>query len=375
MIVSGLILGAIVALLPHAIWLVWWLVSETGVVARPAYAPFGWTAVGLVVLLWAILAYGYWVGRFQVRTVQTTYSSPTLPEAFDGYKIVQISDLHLSTFDDRPAALQRIVDSINALEPDLICFTGDLVTIGTAEAAPYTDILRSLRAKDGVVSVLGNHDMLIYTPLTEEQRLMEVEQLATYERDSLGWTLLRNAHQIIERNGQTLTIVGVDNSSCGSEGFKTIYMGDIPHALAGTDGFRILLSHDPTHWRAEVLPRTNIELTLSGHTHSGQIRLFGVPLSRISFPESAGWYAEGQQSLYVNSGIGCTLPIRLNCPGEITIIELHRPKQLTPKQVKTKSGQQRKLLTRFSSMLSQSFTVLLSRWRIGVSPTARAIVH
>lgn len=197
------------------------------------------------------------------------------------------------------------------------------------------DILRSLRAKDGVVSVLGNHDMLIYTPLTEEQRLMEVERLATYERDSLGWTLLRNAHQIIERDGQTLTIVGVDNSSCGSGGFKTIYMGDIPHALAGTDGFRILLSYDPTHWRAEVLPRTNIELTLSGHTHSGQIRLFGVPLSRISFPESAGWYTERQQSLYVNSGIGCTLPIRLNCPSEITILELHRPKQLTSRLTST----------------------------------------
>lgn len=325
MIVSGLILGAIVALLPHVVWFVWWVVSETGIVARPAYSPFGWTAVGVVVLLWAVLAYGYWVGRFQVRTVQTTYSSPTLPEVFDGYKIVQISDLHLSTFDDRPAALQHIVDSINALHPDLICFTGDLVTIGTAEATPYTNILRGLRAKDGVVSVLGNHDMLIYTPLTEEQRLKEVERLATYERDSLGWTLLRNAHKVIERNEQRLTIIGVDNSSCGGEGFKTIYMGDLPQALAGTDGFRILLSHDPTHWRAEVLPRTNIELTLSGHTHSGQIRLFGVPLSRMTFPESAGWYTDGRQSLYVNSGIGCTLPVRLNCPSEITLIELHCP--------------------------------------------------
>ncbi len=327
MTVSGLILGALVALLPNVVWFVWWLVSGTGISARPAYAPFGWTAVGLVLLLWAVLAYGYWVGRFQVRTVQTTCTSPTLPAAFEGYRIVQISDLHLSTFDDRPAALQRIVDSINALQPDLVCFTGDLVTIGTAEAAPYTDMLRGLRAKDGVVSVMGNHDMLIYTPLTEEQRLAEVGQLAAYERDSLGWTLLRNAHKVIERNGQTLTIVGVDNSSCGGEGFKTIYMGDLPKAISHTKGFRILLSHDPTHWRAEVLPQTDIELTLSGHTHSGQIRLFGVPLSRMTFPESAGWYTEGKQSLYVNSGIGCTLPVRLNCPSEITVIELHRPER------------------------------------------------
>lgn len=320
--IAAVVLAIVVSIVPNVVWFVWWLVSEIGLCTRPAYSPFAWTAAGLVVIVWAILAYGYRIGRFQVQTVQTAYTSPALPEAFNGYKIIHISDLHLSTYDDRPAALQRIVDTLNAWEPDLICFTGDLVTLGTDEASPYTTILQGLHAKDGIVSVLGNHDMLIYTPLPDTQREEAVERLAAYERDSLGWTLLRNAHKVIVRNGQTLTIVGVDNSSCGGEGFKTIYNGDLPSALRGTEGFRILLSHDPTHWRAEVLPRTDIELTLSGHTHSGQIRIFGVPLSKITFRESAGWFYEGGQALYVNAGIGCTLPIRLNCPSEITVLVL-----------------------------------------------------
>lgn len=324
MALVGVILAVIVGLVPNVIWFLWWLISETGICTRPPYSPFGWTTIALIIALWTLLAYGFFVGRFQVRTVRTVCSASTLPDAFNGYKIVQISDLHLSTYDDRPAALQRIVNTVNALQPDIICFTGDLVTLGVEEAQPYTDILRKLSAKDGVVSVLGNHDMLIYSGLTETEREKEVERLAAYERDSLGWVLLRNAHQVIERNGQKLTVIGVDNSSCGGEGFKTIYRGDLPKATEGTTGFRILLSHDPTHWRAEVVPQTDIELTLSGHTHSGQIRLFGIPLSKITFPESAGWYREQGQSLYVNSGIGCTLPVRLNCPSEITVIELQK---------------------------------------------------
>lgn len=218
-------------------------------------------------------------------------------------------------------ALQRIVDSINAQQPDLICFTGDLVTIGVSEANPYTDILRQLHATDGVVSVLGNHDMLIYTHISEQRRLAEVEHLADYERIQLGWHLLRNEHLTIERNGQHINIIGVDNCSCEGEGFRTIYAGDLQKARASTEGFSILLSHDPSHWRAEVL-NTDIPLTLSGHTHSGQMRIFGWAASSVSFKESAGWYEQNGHSLYVNSGIGCTLPVRLNCPSEITVITL-----------------------------------------------------
>lgn len=335
-LIMVLFFGVLVCALPHLVFGIWWAVSSLFRLPAPSYAPFGWTALALVLAAWLVMAYGFFFGRFRLWVNHTDYMSSDIPAAFDGYKVVHISDLHLSTFDDRPAALQRVVDSINALHPDLICFTGDLVTEGVAEAQPYIDVLRSLRATDGVVSVLGNHDLLIYSRFPEEQRLAEVERLAAFERDSLGWQLLRNQHLTLTRKSsdttdiQTLTVVGVDNSSCDGQGFRTIYSGDLPQALQGTDGFRLLLSHDPSQWMAEIVDKTPVSLTLSGHTHAGQMRIFGHALSDLMFRESAGWYhhlAQSEhsttQSLYVNEGIGCTAPVRINCPSEITLITLH----------------------------------------------------
>ena len=303
---------------------------------RTPFRPFGYAALFLVFFGWVLIGYGYWVGRFQIEVKPTTYSHTQLPTAFEGYKIVQISDLHLATFADRPSALQRVVDSINAQTPDLICFTGDIVTIGVEEAMPFKAILQQLHARDGIFSVLGNHDLMIYRDFSPAERLRQVEQLVAFEHDSLGWKVLRDTSCVVVRERQgansesvrdSLTIMGVDNCSCEGQGFRSIYHGDLAAAMRNTNGFRILLSHDPTFWRAEVQDRTNIPLTLSGHTHSGQLRLFGHPLAGLLFQETAGWYyhaAEQPQALYVNSGVGCTLPVRVNCPAEITVITLHR---------------------------------------------------
>lgn len=322
LLITAVMACALVCLVPHIVWGVWLLVAAIFKLPMPPYAPFGWSALGLVAAVLLAMAYGFVWGRFRVWVNQTEYANPDIPPAFDGYKIVQISDLHLSTFDDRPAALQRIIDSINAQQPDLVCFTGDLVTMGVAEAAPYADMLRQLRATDGVVSVLGNHDFLIYAQLSENEREHEVEKLTNFECEKLGWQLLRNANITIERHGETIHIVGVDNASCAGQGFRTIHNGDLGKALAGTDGFCVLLSHDPTQWRAEIVEQTAIPLMLSGHTHAGQVRLFGRTLSSLMFRESAGWYRQGTQSLYVNQGVGCTAPFRINCPSEITVITL-----------------------------------------------------
>ncbi|MGN0186568.1 MAG: metallophosphoesterase [Paludibacteraceae bacterium] len=322
MFISSLVLGGLLVVIPHLIWLVVWLVGRCCDFSVP-YSPFGWTALGLVLLCWSILAYGFFVGRFRVEIKHVDYTHTVIPPAFKGYKIVHISDLHLSTFDDRPSALQRLVDSINAQQPDLICFTGDLVTMGVSEAAPYRDILRRLHATDGIVSVLGNHDMLIYRRwASEAERESEVAKLVDFERNELEWHLLRNQHLNIVRDNDTLTIVGVDNCACKNQGFRTIHAGDLSQAMADTDGFRILLSHDPTHWRAEVLSKTDIPLTLSGHTHAAQVRLFGWTPAAWSFRETAGRYDSAGQTLYVNVGLGCTLPVRINCPAEITVITL-----------------------------------------------------
>lgn len=320
-LVFALVAGVLLWLVPNLVWVLWRGVSEIAGLTAPRYAPFAWVGAGLVLVAWGLIAYGFFVGRFRLEVKQTACRPADLPASFKGYKIVHISDLHLSTFNDRPQALQRVVDSINAQKPDLICFTGDLVTMGTSEARPFTDILRRLKSRDGVVSVLGNHDLLIYSRMQEAERLTEVERLAAYEREQLGWSVLRNEHVTIERGGEHIHIVGVDNSSCADEGFRTIYSGDLEQAREGATGFSVLLSHDPSHWRAEVR-HTDIPLTLSGHTHSGQVRIGSWPLSSIVFKESAGWYAHEGRLLYVNSGIGCTLPVRINCPAEITVITL-----------------------------------------------------
>ena len=318
-------LTVMLAFLPHIVWLVMWI---AGKVFRfsVGYAPYGWTAVGLVALAWALLAYGFLVGRWKVKTTEWTYENEAVPASFDGMRIVHISDMHLSTFEDNPRKLDRFVDLINATDPDLICFTGDLVSLRLEELTPYIGTLGRLKADHGVCSVLGNHDFFIYSSQyhTDMEKIAAVDSLAEMQRSELGWHLLRNESFTITRGADTLAIVGVDNSNCGNQGFKTIHRGDLRKALQGTGGFRILLSHDPSHWTAEVIPDTDIPLTLSGHTHCAQIRLFGWTPASWVFNETCGRYDRGDQTLYVNIGLGCTAPVRLGADPEITVITLKR---------------------------------------------------
>ena len=342
------------------VWFVCWIVARICRHRMP-FTPFAYTGLAVAGLFWVVIFYGYRWGRYQLRVEPTTYTSADIPAAFDGYKIVHISDLHLSSLTDSPAFLQRVIDTINLQQPDLICFTGDFVGFGVEEAIPFTQTLRQLHAKDGIMSVLGNHDFALYHHgLTDAEKEDKVNQLTAYQRDTLGWQLLRNQSYIIHHDSAYLQIIGVDNTSCKGQGFQTISRGDLPAAMTylsqepGTKSqdisvttkqtevinldslflapeskiMQILLSHDPSHWRAEVIPKTDIPLTLSGHTHAGQVRLFGYPLSSLMFTESQGWYHtrvnQNRQSLYINTGIGCTLPVRVGVPAEITVITLKK---------------------------------------------------
>lgn len=324
MLIFGAVMSLMAALLPNVLWLLGWIAS------LPAgrhlkYTPFGYASLGLAVLVALALAYGFYFGRWNLRVKEVDYRNSELPAAFNGFKLIHISDLHLSTFDDAPAKLQDIVDAINAQNPDLVCFTGDLVTIGRREAAPFTQILTGIRAKYGVASVLGNHDFLIYNGgLLSEERDRAVEELARYEREELGWTLLRDSSMVITApDGSKITIVGVDNCNSSEQGFKTIRAGNLSKAMIGVNGFSILLTHDPGHWDAEVLPKTDIPLTLSGHTHSAQFSLFGWNPSSWMFKHSYGRYEEDGQTIYVNPGLGCTVPFRIGARPEVTVITLN----------------------------------------------------
>ena len=329
MFISFLIFCIIVLFLcPTLVWLLCWIIARLCHHNMPL-APFAYTGLALVLLFCGTMLYGYWFGRKQLRVTETTYTSTQVPAAFNDYKIVHISDLHLSSFADSPAFLQRIIDTINAQQPNLICFTGDFVGFGVEEAIPFTQTLRQLHAKDGIMSVLGNHDFALYHHgLTDAEKEDKVNQLTTYQRDTLGWQLLRDQSYFIQRDSAYLQIIGVDNTSCQGQGFQTINKGDLVKAMrllgdeAKGNGLQILLTHDPSHWRGEVIPKTDIPLTLSGHTHAGQVRLFGYPMSSLMFTESEGWYHMDNQSLHINTGLGCTLPVRLGVPPEITVITL-----------------------------------------------------
>ena len=322
LIILCIIAGLILALIPHILWFVGWIGCKIAGVGLP-YRYFGIAALIIVILFWSALAYGYFCGRWKVESVALEYTHKDIPEAFDGFKIIHISDLHLSTFDDSPKRLNTFIEEINRHCPDIVCFTGDMVTVGRSEAEPYTDILKKISATHGVLSVLGNHDFMIYGFKRNSNREMAVEELAEYQESVLGWNLLRNENAVVEaEDSSKITFLGVDNANFNNQGFPTIHRGDLKKAMEGTDGFRILLTHDPSHWKAEVLPETDIPLTLSGHTHSAQIKIFGWTPAKWSFNEISGRYDSGNQTLYINVGLGCTAPFRIGVNPEVTIITL-----------------------------------------------------
>ena len=322
LIILCIIAGLILALIPHILWFVGWIGCKIAGVGLQ-YRYFGIAALIIVILFWSALAYGYFWGRWKVESVALEYTHKDIPEAFDGFKIIHISDLHLSTFDDSPERLDTFIEEINQNCPDIVCFTGDMVTVGRSEAEPYTDILKKISATHGVLSVLGNHDFMIYGFKQSHNRESAVKDLAEYQESVLGWNLLRNENAVVEAEDRSkITFLGVDNANFNNQGFPTIHRGDLKKAMEGTDGFRILLTHDPSHWKAEVLPETDIPLTLSGHTHSAQIKIFGWTPAKWSFNEISGRYDSGNQTLYVNVGLGCTAPFRIGVNPEVTIITL-----------------------------------------------------
>lgn len=280
---------------------------------------FLWGLLSLALPVLAV-AYGTLIERNSFKVKPVTVESPSLPEAFDGFRIVQISDIHLRSFAKRPEALRRAVDRINALGADVVCFTGDLVSMDVSELDGLEDILRDIAPP--VYSVMGNHDYLIYAGSTGSGGTRaKVESLKARER-ALGWDLLLNSNNIIRRGDDSLAIIGVENTSA-SRHFPS--HGDLREAMAGTQGcFRILLSHDPTHWDMEVTGQ-DIPLTLSGHTHATQFSLFGWCPGRYVFKQYRGLYKAGCRNLYVNIGLGETIfPARIGARPEITLITLKK---------------------------------------------------
>lgn len=282
------------------------------------------TAIGLLAGLssMAMVLYGTLCGwhRFEVKEV--TFQSPDLPEAFDGYRIVQFSDLHIGTIAGYPKQVKQLVDMLNNQQGDLIVFTGDLVNHRATELDGVESILKQLHAPDGVYSVLGNHDYSTYVKWdSPREQLANIEELKQRQA-RMGWKLLNNTHTLIHRGDTCMALIGVENQ--GYPPFPE--RGDLPKAMKDTEGlFKVLLSHDPSHWRREVLPDSDIQLMLAGHTHAMQFLLCGFTPASWFYPENRGMYLEGDRGLYVNIGVGAVmLPFRFGAWPEITVITLNK---------------------------------------------------
>ena len=284
--------------------------------------PFTLVGVGLALYSFGCIAYGSFFGitRFEVKEVE--YSSPRLPDGFDGYRIVQLSDIHIGSWQGRQKSIQKLVDMANGQKADLIVFTGDLVNQQSHELDGFAPILSRLHAPDGVYSILGNHDYGTYYHWKSPEEESANLDYFLHQQAAMGWTMLNNDHAIVWHKGDSIALVGVEND--GEPPFSQF--ADLPKALRGTDGmFKILLSHNPTHWRREVLPQSDIDLMLAGHTHAMQAIFFGHSLAELMYPEWRGMYTEGGRSLYVNIGIGYVgLPFRFGAWPEITVITLKK---------------------------------------------------
>lgn len=316
------VVGTLLALIPHVIYIVMKLASLLGKFSV-SYKPYGWCALGLFVIWGLMFLYGNKVGRFHSEVKEWEFGRKDVPESFDGYRIVHISDIHLDGWKGHEEELKDRVEEVNALGADLICFTGDLVSLSSHELDDFIGILKGMKAKDGVVSILGNHDYMPYMRKSNAERQKEVNEVVRIEREVLGWKLLMNENTIIRRGNDSIAIMGCENQSVGAH--PVIQRGDLRKTMEGTnDMFRILLTHDPSQWRKEVVGETDIPLTLSGHTHAMQFKVFGFTPSKWAYPECDGWYEEGKQSLYVNIGLGGTMPMRIGATPEITCFTLRR---------------------------------------------------
>lgn len=285
-------------------------------------------ALGLAAIPFSSLLYGMYKGKYNFRVLNYTLHFEDLPDAFDGYKITQISDIHSGSFDNK-AKIEYAVDLINEQQSDVLLFTGDMVNNKASEMIPWKDIFKRLKAKDGKFSVLGNHDYGDYVDWpNKEDKAQNLEDLMTIQKE-IGFDLLLNEHRYLQKDGQRIALVGVENWGKGS--FKKA--GDLKKASSKIqpEDFKILMSHDPSHWEAEVINDAyKYHLTLSGHTHGMQ---FGIEIPgwikwspvKWRYKHWAGIYKELDQFINVNRGFGYLgYPGRVGIWPEITVIELKK---------------------------------------------------
>ena len=279
-------------------------------------------ALSVFIALW----WGALVTRYDIEVKPVSVAVSGLPDTFDGYTIAQISDLHVGSYGPDTTYVSRLVDSINALQPDIIVFTGDIVNRTTAELHPFVAPLSRLQAPDGVLSILGNHDYGDYYEWDSPQDKTDNMRLMHQLQQQMRWHLLDNETIMLHRGTDSLAVIGVQN------------VGDPPFPIYGSlskaypaisdAAVKVLLSHNPVHWTDSISnrPEVNVALTLSGHTHAMQIACGRFSPAALRYKTWGGLYTDSLgRALYVNIGIGeVAFPARVGATPEITLITLHK---------------------------------------------------
>jgi predicted MPP superfamily phosphohydrolase len=287
----------------------------------------------MATIVFGSIIWGAAINRFQLQVNNVDIEISDLPDSFNGYRIAQISDLHVGTFGNDTTFVSKMVDRINALDCNLVVFTGDIVNQHTQELRPFVKTLRRITPPDGVISILGNHDYGDYYKWASDTD-KEVNMQALLDKQiDMGWELLTNNSTTIFSDvpSDSIVIIGVEN--WGDPPFSQL--GDLRAAYPNLSdsATKILLTHNPMHWKSEVENNDscNIHLTLSGHTHAMQVNIAGISPAAIRYPKCwAGRHvsADGKRTLYVNTGIGTVgLPMRIGATPEITVFTLKNNKR------------------------------------------------
>jgi predicted MPP superfamily phosphohydrolase len=315
------------------IWFSSWIISfPVDWIAHVEISPVRWNILSIIGLAASVIPFlailwGLLFGRFHYQVEKTEISFHDLPDSFDGLRIVQLSDIHLGSVFGKHDRVKKAIEIVNSLNPDLVLFTGDLVNNYSEEAHGWENLFKGIKARYGKFSVLGNHDYGDYWEWNSgDERQNNMQMLYKIQHD-MGFHLLLNESDILPVNGDRLALIGVEN--WGLPPFKQY--GDLEKSLKEVPAsvFKILLSHDPSHWDAEIREKTNIQLTLSGHTHAMQFGFrhgkFKWSPSQYIYKRWMGLYQQNGQALYVNRGMGFIgFPGRIGMRPEIALLVLKR---------------------------------------------------
>lgn len=296
------------------------------------------TGLPVAIAVFLIMWWGAIWGRREIQVNYYNEVSPKIPAAFNGYRIVQFSDLHVGTWGTDTTFVSELVDSINALKPDVILFTGDIVNRNSQELKPFVNVLSRLRARDGVYSILGNHDYGDYQNWATEQDYNENKKELLRMQKQMGWKMLNNQHTFLIRGNDTIPLIGMEN--WGEPPFTTY--GDLDKSYPREKEnryhqrdtlFKILMTHNPEFWNQKMKSQSNIDLTLSGHTHAMQMIVkvgdWRWSPAQYKYEQWGGDYHRlndrGEpMTIYTNIGSGeVGLPYRIGAPPEITVITLY----------------------------------------------------